>query len=197
MKIFNKFYVKFLVVFFLTATVISPLRGWSSNNAIIKKPLKDVIVAAKAFNKVDCKKYLGRNVLSKGYQPVQIIIKNNSSKNLIFSLDNVSLPCARTEEVAARVHTSTAGRATAYGAGSLFLWPLAIPAIVDGVKSAEANESLDSDYHAKTAKSQLLVPSSKLNGLIFVPVESYRNTFTVTLIDQDTRELHKVVVSVW
>ena len=147
-----------------------------------------VTFASKAFNKADCKKYLDRDVIKHGYQPVQIYIHNNTNKSYLFSPNRISLPSARAEEVAEKVHTSTAGRATGYGVGSLFLWPLAIPAIIDGVKSSNANEALDNDFACKTAREQIIFPYSRLNMLIFVPKEAYQNTFSITLIDEETQK---------
>ena len=147
---------------------------------------EEVLVVARAFDRDDCKKYLDRDVIAVGYQPVQIYIQNNSEKNYSFSLDRVSLSCARSEAVAETVHTSTVGRAAGYGVASLVLWPLAIPAVVDGVKSSKANASLDRDFSAKTAKDQTIQKYSNFNKLLFIPVEEYKDDFSITLIDQES-----------
>ena len=148
-----------------------------------------ILISAKAFNKSDCKKYLDRDVLKKGYQPVQLYIQNNSDKSYLFSLNRVSLSCARPEEVAEKVHTSTVGRAAGYGAAAWFTCGLlAIPAVVDGVKSSQANEALDNDFSAKTARDQTILPHSHLNKLIFVPVNEYQQMFSITLIEQESNK---------
>lgn len=144
-----------------------------------------IIVASKAFTKADCKKYLDRDVISKGYQPVQLYIQNNTDASYLFSPSRVSLPCARAEEVAEKVHTSTAGRAGGYTAAAVLTFGiLLIPAAVDGVKSHNANESLDNDYACKVAKEQILFPHSHANMIMFVPRESYHDAFTITFINQ-------------
>jgi hypothetical protein len=148
---------------------------------------QEVVVLAKAYNKADCKRYLDRNVISKGYQPVQIYIQNNSDKNYHFSPDRISMACANSDEVAETVHTSTIGRVTAYGVGSFFIFPLIIPAIVDGLKSSEANTSLNYDFSAKTARDQVIYKHSHFNKLIFVPVSSYQPYFNITLIDDTSQ----------
>lgn len=151
--------------------------------------LEKVVLASKTFTKADCKKYLDRDVISIGYQPVQIYIQNNSDNSYLFSPNRVSLSCARAEEVAEKVHTSTVGRAAGYGAAAFFTCGLfAIPAIVDGVKSSNANEALDNDFACKIAKEKILFPHSHLNMLIFAPTENYQNSFSVTLIDQKTQK---------
>src|ERR1700690_3137595 len=112
----------------------------------------DVKIIAKAFDKVDCKRYLDRDVIQKGYRPIQLYIQNNSDKSYEFSLHRLSLSSASSEEVARSVHTSTVGRVLGYGIpGLVIAWPLVIPAVVDGIKSTEANEALDRDFYAKTA----------------------------------------------
>src|ERR1700722_1480979 len=131
-----------MLPFFTTFAVLNLLTGCASYNATSLRALssdavfsssveqkKDIIVVGKAFNKADCKRYLDRDVLAEGYQPVQLYIENNSEKDYVFSLSKISIPFARPEEVAEKVHTSTVGRAVGYGVGALFIWPLAIPAI--------------------------------------------------------------------
>ena len=164
------------------------LNTLSSEIMLYNTSEEPIVIVAKAFNKADCKRYLDRDVISKGYQPVQIYIQNNSDKNYHFSLDRVNLSCARPDEVAETVHTSTAGRATAYGVGALFLWPLAIPAVIDGVKSSQANDSLDSDFSSKTARDQTIYQYSHLNKVIFVPVNEYQRNFNITLIDEASKK---------
>ena len=150
---------------------------------------ENITICAKTYDKNECKKYLDRDVISQGYCPVQLYIENNSDRDYLFSLNRVSLPCARPEEVAEKVHTSTAGRAVGYGAAAVLTCGLfAIPAIVDGVKSSNANSALDNDFAAKAARDQMIYQHSHANMLMFVPASSYQSTFTVTLIDQLTNQ---------
>ncbi len=153
-----------------------------------------VLATSKVFNKADCKRFLDRNVIGKGYQPVQVYIKNNSDKSYLFSLSRVSLPCVASEEVAKRVHTSTVGRAVGYGVASLFVWPMIVPAIVDGIKSAEANEHLDYDFAAKTARDQMILPHSNMNTVLFVPVNNFQEAFTITLIEEGTGKTKEITL---
>ena len=148
-----------------------------------------IAIVAKAFNKSDCKRYLDRDVIEQGYQPVQLYIQNNSNKDYAFTLNRISLPCARAEEVAEKVHTSTAGRATGYGAAAVLTCGLfAIPAIVDGVKSSNANTALDNDFSAKTARDQIIFRHSHFNKLLLVPTNEYQSRVTVTLMDLESNK---------
>jgi hypothetical protein len=191
-----KRYLRLSPIFIATALLAScasysasPLYNLSSD--LVQSPSstkESVLIVAKRFTKGDCDRFLDRNVIAEGYQPVQLYIQNDSDKNYIFSLNRISLPTARPEEVAEKVHTSTAGRAAGYGAGALILWPLAIPAIVDGIKSSQANDALDNDFIAKAARDQILYPHSRQNMILFVPTHSYQHSFTLTLIDQESNQ---------
>lgn len=168
------------------ATPLDPLVVETSRQSRVEKK-SNVLIAAKAYSKQECKSYLDRDVIAKGYQPIQLYIQNNSDQSYLFSLNRLDLPCARAEEVASKVHTSTVGRVLGYGVpGVILLWPLIIPAVVDGIKSSEANEALDNDFSSKIAKDQTLFPYSRLNKIIFVPVHAMQSSFNMTLIDQES-----------
>jgi len=171
-----------------------PLETISVSRSWMPWKNQDVTIAARCFNEEDCKHYLDRDVISKGYLPVQISIVNKTEHPYLFSLNRVSLPCARAEEVASQVHTSTVGRAAGYGAAALFFWPFAIPAVVDGLGSAHANERLDFDFASKVAKDQLVEAYAHVNMLMFVPKSCFHPIFTVTLVDLKTSEAREFTV---
>lgn len=153
-----------------------------------KNSTNDISIAIKSFDQQDCHKYLDRNVIKQGFQPIQIRIENNSDKNYIFSTSRLNPTPAKVEEVAKTVHTSTGMRVAAYGAGSLILFPLIIPAIVDGIKSAEANTQLDNDFIAKSAKDTIIHSYSSIDTLLFIPKTRLQEKLSITLIEQKTNE---------
>lgn len=195
MSFIKKFSIKTIILVVLAmSTTASVYAGITSSTPKID----DILVAGRAFNDADCLKYLDRPVRKYGYQPVQIIIKNDSDKNLFFSPDQISLPCARVEDIAEEAHTSTVGRSAGYGAAAFFTCGLfVIPAVVDGVKSANANRALDSDYFAKTAKKTLIAPNTKMNSIIFVPSGSYTDSFQITLLEEGTNRAYKIPVRMY
>lgn len=140
------------------------------------------------FTPQDCKKYLDRNVIAKGYQPVQIAFMNNSNRHIKLSPQAFSFVCAQAYEVAQNVHTSTVKRAVGYGVAGLFVWPLLIPAVVDGFGSKKANEKLDYDYNKKILHDCIVSPYSMVNGLIFVPTDEFETPFTLRVTDINTDE---------
>lgn len=142
--------------------------------------------AYRVFDRSDCKKYLDRDVISKGYQPIHLTIVNSSNRSVAFSRRNLSLETVDSYVVADTVQTNTVGRVVGYGAAALIMWPFVIPAIVDGVGSAKANERLAMDFLGKSLQDQVIEPNESINGLVFVPIELFKSSFKVTLSDIET-----------
>lgn len=154
----------------------------------------NVLLSWKFFNKKECEKYLGRNLISSGYVPVQITVQNNSSDPMYLSTDNFSIPLPSLNEVTKKAHTSTAGRVVAWGVGGLILWPLMIPAVYDGICSSQANDALDKDYDSKTLKEHTIRPHTSFSRIVFVPKEKIKQTIEMFLLNEKTNE--KIVFSV-
>jgi hypothetical protein len=157
-------------------------------NTGVRPGSKDTSVsfAYHVFDKRDCKQYLDRDVIEQGYQPIHITLTNNSSRRLNLDTDSFSVAVVSPDEIAKKVHTSTAARAAGYGIPGLFFWPLLIPAVIDSVNSAEANKQLDADFDQKTVHNQEIAPYSSINGLIFVPTENFTTAFDFSVIDVET-----------
>lgn len=153
----------------------------------------NVSLAYRVFNHHDCKRYLDRDVLAKGYQPIHVTITNSTNRAYDFSLNSLNVLCVDAREVAEKVHTSTAKRVASYGIGSLFLPVLIIPAIVDGVGSSEANRQLDFDFDNKALENQIIPPYGTANGIIFTPVKNAHRNLVVTLVDMENGQ--KLVLS--
>jgi hypothetical protein len=92
------------------------------------------------------------------------------------------------QEVARKVHTSPDGRMAVWGIGGLIFFPLMIPAVVEGIKSSEANKALDEDYLSKSAKEHVIEPYTSFTGLIFVSKDHDYRSLEVSLVDQITKE---------
>ena len=166
----------------------STLSMLPQETAIQSKQDSNVLVSWKAFDKEDCKTYLDRDVISEGYVPVQVTIRNNSNDPMYFSPTNFSTPVSSPDEVAYKVHTSTGGRIAAWGIGGLIFFPLLIPAVVDGVGSANANDALDADYAAKTLKEHTIQPNSLFNGVVFIPQQYAEEKIEMFLVNMKTNK---------
>jgi hypothetical protein len=173
------------------------LAGCAKYNARPMKPLmhlentreQAVSFSYQVFDRHDCKKYLGKNTINKGYQPIQVTIVNNSDHYLTMNLDSFNCECINPDEVAEKMHTNTVGRAVGYGIPAWLLFPvLVIPAIVDGVGSSKANKKLDADYDDKALSNRTIAPYTTVNGLIFISTDDYAGNITVTLTDEENHK---------
>ena len=156
--------------------------------ATYSETIENVTLACEALSQEECEKYFDRNIIQNGYQPLHITIANNSDQHILFSPKGVSLPVIPPDEVAEQCHTSTAGRATAYGVGAVFFLPLVIPMIVDGSKSYEANTQLDEDFSEKNIGELVINPQTTHNGVIFIATEDYQESFSLKLIARETKQ---------
>ena len=180
---------------------------------------KSVSMAFRVFDKKDCIKFLDRNVIRAGYQPIHITLTNNSNSSLLFFRNGINMPTVDAKEVAKKVHTNTWARMFGYGipaslccassskmlAIALFIYSPAIlvpligvplfgiPAITDSIGSAEANDLLDGDYNRKELRDQKINPYETINGLVFVPKDSDTSNFQITL--SELKSSQRIVLS--
>jgi hypothetical protein len=147
-----------------------------------------VTLVAKTLTQADCKNYFDRGVISKGYVPIQLSVHNDTKYPILFSPQGIGVPTVPAKEVAGKVHTSTAGRAGAYGIGAVCCLPLAVPAVIDGVGSSRANQELDRDFNEKAAGQAVIEPHGTHNGVIFVLTSDYVGAFNVTMTNRETKQ---------
>jgi hypothetical protein len=167
----------------------STLTFLPEETAIVADEQTPVLLSWKTLSKEESRRYLGRDVEAKGYLPIQMTLRNNTSDPLYLSSQNFSLPLSSPEEVAPQMHTSTGKRVAAWSVGGVLFLPLFIPAIVDGFGSAHANESLDRDYASKSLKKdEIIPPYSVFNGIVFIPKEYAHERIQLSLINQKTNK---------
>ncbi|HCJ12613.1 MAG TPA: hypothetical protein DHV51_05990 [Opitutae bacterium] len=159
---------------------ITPLKKETSHYTCEKENIEVMVCT---LNSEESKKYFDRDIIEIGYQPIQFTVSNKGNEPIVFNHQNIGLVIENAQVVADKAHTSTAGRATAYGVGALFLWPLAIPAIVDGCGSSKANDQLDKDFNDKAGKVKAKIAAlGSYTTIVFVPTEKYAANFPVALL---------------
>lgn len=144
---------------------------------------QNIIVGCKAYSAEESVGYLGKDVVSAGYQPLHITIENNSDRFLKFSASNMSLKTVPADIVAQSVYTNTTKRVVGWGIAGLFLPVLWIPGIVHASSSYKANEKLTQDFQTKAATDRILAPHTKIDGLLFVDIADFNTSWTLLLID--------------
>lgn len=147
-------------------------------------------VAVKFFDARESKQIFGVGKVYDLYQPIYIAIDNRTKSSYQFSKGaSVNKQSVPAEEVAKNCGFSTVGRATTYGVLGLFIWPLLIPAVVDGVGSAQANQKMESDYTYKEMKDDRVQPNGLLNGVLFIDKMKSGEELAIRLQNTDDNEI--------
>lgn len=145
-----------------------------------------VFIQAKAYSARESQTYLSRDLIERGFQPVQVTIQNNTARSYYLSNQWVDLPNATPHTVASYVSRSAIPRSIAFKVAGFLFWPFLIPATIDGILTIKSHLKMRGDYHAKSIKDteEPLIPYSTVHRILFVPKEKYSDEFTLHLKDQ-------------
>ena len=157
------------------------------------------VVRAKELKDKEAKNIFGGcSPASKGYKAVQIFIINKNDQACTLQADSISLGVASAQLVAEQIGFNTAGRVAGWGAASLILLPLLIPAYVDGTASSQANKELKQDFVSRTisnASSTTIQPNGLMNKIFFVSNEDFCSTFSFELVNKGTGVVEKFTIN--
>lgn len=153
-------------------------------------PEQGVVVSAKKFTADESKYLLGHDLISRGVVPIQVDVQNNTPNEYSLCASSVDLPHVDPSKVAFQVSKSAIPRAVGWKVLSLFFWPLMVPSTIDGIRTYAHHRELKRDFHAKSLKEQgeVISPYSTYHRILFVPEESVKEAFVVTVIDLETLE---------
>jgi hypothetical protein len=192
---FNKLFPMGLLGLMMIFLVVT---GWEHDQFHPLKPVaaellpnfslndRKVNIIAKAMNPDESKQNFGHDLISRGVQPLQLSIQNNTPNQYSLCPSSVDLPCVEASKVAFKVTKSAIPRTIAYKAASLFFWPFMIPSTIDGIRVLSHQRSLKKDLVAKSMKDEVIAPYSTFHRVLFVPKEELKENFKITLIDLDT-----------
>ncbi len=145
-----------------------------------------VYVSYKPYTSDESKVYLNRDLVSRGYQPIQITIQNNTPHPYSLSPEEVTLPLAKSKHVAMSVTKSAIPRAIAYKIAGFLFWPFLIPGTIDSIRTFRTHLELRRDFAAKSIKKETIPPYATLHRVLFVPLKDYHPHFSLTLKNTKT-----------
>lgn len=151
----------------------------------------NIKIVTRKLSAKECAACFDEKSVSKKYDVIQLYVKNKNKKPIVLSANNISVPVESSKDVCHKIHRNTAGRVAAYGAGAFFLWPLIIPAAVDGAKSSTANHRINRDVAVKVLgqnETEIIQPHNSVNKVIFVPKRYSKNEIDVKLINKSSKE---------
>ena len=148
---------------------------------------KNIKVSRKALTQKESRKYFsGRNLLARGYQPVQIYIENNTDKTYYLNPNLITLPLESASSVARSMQRNVGWKITKY-----FIIGGPVWAAIEGVASHDANKMIKSDMGEKSIRLNTAVkirPHGIINKVMFVAKENYNSDFDVSLIEHKTNK---------
>lgn len=151
----------------------------------------DLTVVAHVLGEGDCRYYFSRKIVSKGYKPVQLYIKNNGNKNYILNASSINLPIEYRDRVADKLHLDAVPRVLGWGVAGLFCWPFLIPAAVECFKVPKANKALDEDFDHKVIdinSKYEIKPGATFNKVFFVREDEFDTKLKLSLVSTKTYE---------
>lgn len=185
----------------LVIGILATFFGWETHRSKSLAPTASAQVAfaeevtglsviAKTYTVQESQDYLDRDLISRGYQPIQVTIQNNTAKAYFLSQDGISLPSVPAQKIARQVIKSAIPRAVAYKVASILFWPFMIPSTIDTVRTFKSYQKLKKDLVAKSVKTQeKIAPYSTFHRVLFVPMDQVQETLTVTLSEIDSENL--------
>jgi hypothetical protein len=147
-----------------------------------------VTVVAKAMSSSESKQNFGHDLVSRGVQPLQLSIQNNTSNEYSLCPSSVDLPRIEPSKVAFKVTKGAIPRGIAYKIASFFFWPFMIPSTIDSIRVLSHHKHLKKDLMAKSMRDEVVAPYSTFHRVLFVPKDAFKQTFKVTLIELDSLE---------
>jgi len=154
------------------------------------EPFRDhgVHISAKAYDSKESKTYLNRDLIAKGYIPVQVTIQNNTAKKFLLSRKGVDLSHATVTNVTHSVNRNYIPRSIGFKVAAIFFWPFLIPSTIDTIITLKSHCHMKRDYFAKSIKDQeeAILPYSSVHRILFVRSERFSDSFTLHLRDYQT-----------
>ena len=192
-KCFSLFVCSSLSLFSLLLTGehfrLHPFDSISVERLFFVKKEEGVSITAKAYSEEESKRYLQRDLLSRGYQPIQISIQNNSPRSFILKLDTLSQERVPPQEIARRVIRSALPRAVGYKLASFLFWPFFLPSALDSLHTMNTYRALKQDYQAKELREERIPPYATVNRILFIRTQAFEPAFPLKLVDIHTGEV--------
>lgn len=147
-----------------------------------------VKLSIKALTVEESEKYLKKDLLDMGYQPVEVTIENGSADPYLLSPKSVDLPLVDGRKIAKKILKAALPRSIGLKIASLFFWPLTIPSTLDSLLTHKSYRKLKKQLESKAVRDEVVAPYSSVHRVFFVPVGECQDSFSVTLENQETLE---------
>ncbi len=150
------------------------------------KENEGINVSYRVYSPRESRAFLNRDLLSKGVQPIQVSIQNNSNSSYIIKADQINLETTTPNSVAWKYSLDALPRKIAYKIATIFFFPFVIPDTIDSIVSAMRHQEIKKSLEAKVIKDEeeIVLPYSSLSRVVLVSNENFGGNFSIDLIDE-------------
>lgn len=190
------FFLPVIAAFFMTGcSYHRPLAVLAPPHEGHEQIVDNVSIRVKPLRDFECSHYFDNRLVSRGIQPIQVYIQNDTDQYYVLDGQNISLPVMGKRDVGAVLYKNIMARSCVWLFGTVAaVWQIFLPIlVVDTLFCLQANKNIKNDISSvciNPKEKVVLKPHSRLHKVLFVPVDEYHHHITVTLHDQQTqREL--------
>lgn len=186
------------VALFILSSIILGLSGcYYRQTALLHPPhegqdlsQKDISIRIKPLRDFECTHYFDSRLVTKGVQPIQVYIQNDSKKVLVLDATKLSAPLLGKHGIGAKMYKNIVARTIVWALGvSVLWWAFAPLLILDPLFCIQANQEAHKDIESICVqpKDQIVIrPQSRLHKILFIPSEKYHQHLSITLREQDS-----------
>ena len=155
-------------------------------------------VTAKAYSPEESRHILHTDLIDMGYIPVEVTIRNQGDHAYAISMASTAMNSARPKDVAWTFTKGTIPRAIGWKVLSFVFWPFTIPSTIDSIHCFKKHRSIVKVLTAKGFKEidEVVLPYSLVKRLLYVPKDSFYDTFSVSMEDLNADELVVIPIKV-
>ncbi len=147
---------------------------------------KGIDIEVLLYTKEDCEKYLSKDLLKKGFQPIQVIIHNNTANTYSICPSSIDMKTATAKEVITKIKIGTIPKKVGYSVAGFFLWPVSVFSTIESLVHAKSLKQLESGINAKLVRDGVIEPYTTTARIILVQKEELKKEFDIHLIDLGT-----------
>jgi hypothetical protein len=152
---------------------------------------QDVSIQAHTLTEDQCQFYFSRRIIKKGFQPIQLTIKNQSATAYLLNGTDIDLELISRNKVARNLHINTFHRVASWTIPGLFFPIFLIPALIEGVNSDKANSKLDNDFQGRVIDHMTrltIKPHQTITRVMFVHAENIAESFAISLQSNNQKD---------
>jgi len=147
----------------------------------------NVHASKKVLTEDECRKHFDRRIIKRGYQPIQLHVKNNTNKTYLLDTYKISLPIEPIKNVTNKLHRDIIWKASKYFVIAGPVW-----GALEGMNSHNVNQKINTDFDERCIDENNIIkikPYGTFNRVMFVAKDNtnYYN-FHVILNDPENKE---------